>query len=147
MFEFLFQQKFICNLNYLYCTKMLFVEKQRIVLKDEAHVTYTDYSIYKSESEKAVPTIQYAYEGNIYSNCEVGINDLFRAKDYQDKDLRVKVLRIKNQEGTDVTDLYNMQTENIIFPEQGVYKFTVTTTDTSKKKYTCAISVPVTKGN
>lgn len=119
---------------------------KKIEVSDNNYPGYTDYDNYRIESEKPLPTIAYIYSGNIYSGTDIKLSDLFSGKDYQNNDLPVRVLRIKNNAGDEITDIYDAAAGNIRFPESGIYKITVTVIDQTKKKETCTINVPVNRG-
>ena len=118
----------------------------KFTVSDNKYEDYKDHDSYKKESQKALPTIRYAYAGNVYSGTDIKLSDLIEAKDYQNADLPMRVLRIKNSTGDEITGIYDAVSGKIRFPDQGIYKVAVTVTDQAKKKKTCTINIPVNKG-
>lgn len=112
--------------------------------KGKDYKSYTDYDVYRSESDKEPPKIVYGgivqpSIGNWY------IPDSISATDYRGESLLVQISSIVNPDGMELVDSYNSQTKEVLLASPGIYEFTVSATDRENRKTTSRIRIPVNR--
>ncbi len=114
-------------------------------LTNESGGAGIDFAVYRTESEKEAPSIVYSYDGKLYANEAVLLSDFIRAVDYNSGPLELRVLQVTDSASNDITSCYDRRNGNICFPAEGMNRITLAVKDSSNKKYTCTIEVPVNR--
>lgn len=106
------------------------------------HTEYIDFrNIYRDECIKTMPQIFF-----LGKHFEVGNNkmsDYFVACDYAGRELPIVVNRILNVEGVELSDIYNIVSDEVCFQETGIYILEVETSDSENRITRYKIQIPV----
>lgn len=121
------------------------------------YAAYTDYDTYETESTKTAPEITYQdagylpvgtvnflsnvtatdYAGRTLSNAGSAVDDGERNTGY------LKITRVEDISGNDLSANINADTGEITFPAAGIYEVTIRAQDDGYRKRTYTIRVPV----
>lgn len=104
---------------------------------------YADYSSYLTEGTKGMPSIAYEYAGKIYAGEDMQAADFIKGRDALGHALELRILKVSDPLGNDITSCYEKSTGKICFPSGGVCLVQAAVRDTAGKKYTCSVAVPV----
>lgn len=116
----------------------------QIEIENTDYHSYTDFqNAYQTESSKTAPEI--VYQGGHLTTGTVKITDYIKAEDYAGRLLQIRILSIVNPADTEITDVYNPDTEEITLTESGIYTVTVSALDDINRLSKCVIKIPVNK--
>lgn len=117
----------------------------QLPIEENDYKTYTDFDVYASESAKTPPNIAFDYSGMLYAEEDILIQSFIKASDYMGGQPELRVYKVTDLLGNDVTSCYDSNSGNINFPDKGIYELELAVKDSTCKKYTCTILVPVNK--
>jgi len=110
--------------------------------EDKNYELYSDFrDVYKQESLKSAPRIEYvtgAADAGI-----VSVDEIIKAYDYDEEELELRVLSIKNMEGEELVESYDSENMEINLEYAGIYVFLVEAVDDGNRVTKCSIRVPV----
>lgn len=103
------------------------------LVRNTEHENFADAAQLKTVAVIPKPVIKCREEKQWENGTAVIVSQAFRATDATGQELEIKVLQIRNEAGTDSTELYQESTDEIIFTEAGCYYFKLRTMDSNKK--------------
>ena len=92
-----------------------------------------------------MPSIVYEYAGKLYAGEDMPAADFIKARDASGQTLALRILKVTDHLGNDLTSCYDKTTGKICFPDGGVYEIWAAARDSAGKKYTCSVAAPVNK--
>lgn len=117
----------------------------QLPVEENNYEIYGDFDSYASEGAKMPPNISFDYSEMLYAEEDISIQTFIKTSDYAGGQPELRVYKIMDSFGNDITFCYNSNTGNIYFPQKGIYELELAVKDSASKKYTCTILVPVNK--
>lgn len=116
----------------------------QLELENTDYHAYTDFrETYQTESKKAAPVI--IYSGRHLKIGKSKLTDYISAVDYAGNEIHITIKEIKDSNGLELIDSYNIATSEMIFKESGIYTVTVCATDDICQSSECRIQIPVNR--
>lgn len=103
------------------------------LVRNTEYENFTDAAQLKTVAAIPKPVIKCREEKQWKNGTVVIVSQAFQATDAAGQELEMKVLQVKNEAGTDITDQYQESTDKITFPATGCYYFKLWTMDNNKK--------------
>lgn len=103
------------------------------LIRNTEHENFADAAQLKTVAAIPKPVIKCRDDKQWKSGTAVIVSQAFQAADAADQELEMKVLQVRNEAGTDMTEQYRASTDEIIFTEAGCYYFKLRTMDSNKK--------------
>lgn len=124
--------------------------------KVENDLDYSEYSVAVQQVlSGAAPELYFDNGFVIYAGNATNLPTMFWVK-YDEKEESVKanemeygqfeIKSIENMGGENITSLYHADTGVITFPKAGIYRITVSVTDSESRQTTVTINIPVEEG-
>ena len=107
--------------------------------------SYQDYTVMTAEAGKGSPQIRCLQNSHAVTNTEYSITELVNAADGTGTMLEVKVVKITDTPGNDVSFIYDRTAERLIFPVCGLYTFELCAVDDGNRCTRATVQIPVNK--
>lgn len=103
---------------------------------------YTDYDAYGAESAKSFPEITVRAAVSIHMGINI-ISDYVQAIDFAGEALPVRILKLENENGDDISGWCDTDNGSINFGEPGIYTLTLAATDSGNRETKMCVRLPV----
>lgn len=110
-------------------------------MREIDYSTYTDFSTYKSESEKTFPEVTYDASLSLETG-QINLLHVIKAKNYSGNELPLHVTSIADPYGQELIEGYD-ETNGIHLSRAGIYTVTVWVVDDGARKTVCKIKIPI----
>lgn len=103
---------------------------------------YTDYDAYGVESAKSFPEITVRAAASIHMGTNI-ISDYVQAVDFAGAALPIRILKLENDHGDDLSGWCDPGSGGINFEEPGIYTLTLAATDSGNRETKMRVRLPV----
>lgn len=95
----------------------------RVKMEENSYTEYRDFKVFSELCHREKPEIVCDTEKHWYAGEVISIEEAFSGKDAEGGVLEIEVKAITDKNGGDYMNIYNCETQEIIFPKAGVYVF------------------------
>lgn len=121
--------------------------KANLNVEGAGNAVRVDFDKYRDESGKEPPVIMYDDSLKIYAGEDIQVTDFIKAYDFNNNPLELRILKVTDSANQDVTSCFDQDSGSINFPSEGIYRIEAAAEDSSNRKYTCAVKIPVNKSD
>ncbi len=104
--------------------------------------TPEEFRTVDAENQKKAPEILFQQKDSFYAG-KIKILEWIKAVDYQGRELPVRLLKLENPDGDDITGQYHKEDGWLEMTMPGIYTMTVWALDEDNRKTVAAIHLPV----